>query len=328
MAASTITRSTWVNDSGTPSAPVGDGTSLNNAALQNDVYARIDAMFAGAGAYTTFELGGKLAVDGFGQHNFSSGGSGPNIVAVRNTSAGTANYSAVYVGNDTSQTNLYIQGFSSTFTTSGPSVANGGSLIAENAGGLSIGAVHASGVIRFYTGGTTERGQIETGGGLTWTFKSASAENLNFTWAVNGSGFMKLFNGTGGASSKVGLELLGDSTQFAAMYLNATGYSGSTFDVAASLVINAPTAFVTGGINYNGNSHTFWGGSKFLQSGFHFNVGATTYPGRSSTNPTNAINIYDGTAPAGTLANGVTLYSQAGKLWAMDASGAATKLTP
>ncbi len=49
---------------------------------------------------------------------------------------------------------------------------------------------------------------------------------------------------------------------------------------------------------------------------------------RSTTQPTNALDIYDGTAPAGTLANGITLYSTAGELRVMDAAGNATLLSP
>lgn len=49
---------------------------------------------------------------------------------------------------------------------------------------------------------------------------------------------------------------------------------------------------------------------------------------RATTEGTNRIDIFDGTPPAGTLANGVSLYSASGKLWAMDAAGNATQLTP
>lgn len=49
---------------------------------------------------------------------------------------------------------------------------------------------------------------------------------------------------------------------------------------------------------------------------------------RGTTNPSNAINLFNGTAPVGTLANGVTLYASGGKLFAMDAAGVATQLTP
>ena len=71
MAASTITRDTWTNDTGTASVPNLDGTVINNAALQNNIYARVDEMFSGAGSYTTLTLGGKLSVEG-GQITFPS----------------------------------------------------------------------------------------------------------------------------------------------------------------------------------------------------------------------------------------------------------------
>lgn len=49
---------------------------------------------------------------------------------------------------------------------------------------------------------------------------------------------------------------------------------------------------------------------------------------RGTTEGTNRIDIFDGTAPVGTLTNGVSLYSSGGKLFAMDAAGTATQLTP
>jgi hypothetical protein len=58
-----------------------------------------------------------------------------------------------------------------------------------------------------------------------------------------------------------------------------------------------------------------------------FTVGATA-AARGTTQPTNAINIFDGTAPAGTLTNGVTLYSASGELRVMDAAGNSTLLSP
>ncbi len=63
-----------------------------------------------------------------------------------------------------------------------------------------------------------------------------------------------------------------------------------------------------------------------IQNGFNLKVGGV--PERSTTGATNAIYLINGTAPVGTLANGVNLYSSGGKLFAMDAAGAATQLTP
>ena len=49
---------------------------------------------------------------------------------------------------------------------------------------------------------------------------------------------------------------------------------------------------------------------------------------RATTEGTNHLDIFDGTAPVGTLANGISLYSTAGELRVMDSGGTATLLSP
>jgi len=49
---------------------------------------------------------------------------------------------------------------------------------------------------------------------------------------------------------------------------------------------------------------------------------------RATTEGTNTLDIFDGTAPVGTLANGISLYSTSGELRVMDAAGNATLLSP
>ena len=49
---------------------------------------------------------------------------------------------------------------------------------------------------------------------------------------------------------------------------------------------------------------------------------------RATTEGTHHLDIFDGTAPAGTLANGCSIYSAAGELFTMDAAGNATLQTP
>lgn len=44
--ASTISRATWTNDSGTAENPNGDGTIINNTRLQEDVYDKVDTLVA------------------------------------------------------------------------------------------------------------------------------------------------------------------------------------------------------------------------------------------------------------------------------------------
>jgi hypothetical protein len=183
VAASTITRDAWTNDTGTPSAPVGDGTILNNTVLQNHIYARIDAMFAGAGAYATFTLGGLVAVEGFGSHTFSAGGTGGNFIAIRNTTAGTSMHAGYRLGNDASATAASLIQTSTTYTAAGNTPQDGMLLDTTRSGGLSLSASHASGVIRFYTGGTTVRALFFASGafatGSTLTDLGSSGQQLN-----------------------------------------------------------------------------------------------------------------------------------------------------
>lgn len=49
---------------------------------------------------------------------------------------------------------------------------------------------------------------------------------------------------------------------------------------------------------------------------------------RATTAGTNALHLFNGTAPVGTLTNGVSFYSAAGEAYAMDAAGNATLLSP
>jgi len=167
MAASTYSLTALTDDSGSAASPAGDGTILNNNWFQTVLAAAVSAMFAGTGSYATLTLGGKLTVEGFGTATFSAGGTGGQIMSVRNTTAGTGNYSQLQLGNDASATATFFQSFSSTFTSSGRSQASGTLWECIGAGGISIAANNASGVIRFYSGGTTERMRLATTGALS-----------------------------------------------------------------------------------------------------------------------------------------------------------------
>jgi len=144
MAATTISRATWTDGA----APTG--TLINNARLQADVYDKIDSLVAGA---VTF--GGLVSAEGFGAHSFSASGTGANVLGVRNTAAGTANYASVRVGNDANVALMSLTAFSSTFTTSAYNIANGGRVETNGAGGLTLVASHASGTIGLFAGGST-----------------------------------------------------------------------------------------------------------------------------------------------------------------------------
>lgn len=67
--------------------------------------------------------------------------------------------------------------------------------------------------------------------------------------------------------------------------------------------------------------------AKAYITGTGIHIGATT-AARGTTEPTNALTMYDGTAPVGTLTNGVTFYSASGEARVMDSAGNSTLLSP
>lgn len=108
-------------------------------------------------------IDGVVTVNGFGNHAFNASGAGANAVSVVNTAAGTANQATFAAAADGGLT-VQMTAFSSTFTTSGPHLASGASLYHNGVGGVSVAALSASGGLRFYSGGTTKRGEFLSDG--------------------------------------------------------------------------------------------------------------------------------------------------------------------
>lgn len=121
--------------------------------------------------------------------------------------------------------------------------------------------------------------------------------------------------------------------------LNSTGYIARTGSNTYALRSNAGTAneiTVSNGGGTGGSSQwslptalTFTG--KTVTGGSLVSLSVVQVGGnaaRATTAGTNRVDIFDGTAPVGTLANGISLYSTAGELRVMDAAGNATLLSP
>jgi hypothetical protein len=143
---------------------------LDGVAMSGDTYISESAsnvLSLYSGGVESKLTSGILTVSGLGQHSFSASGTGGNVLIVRNSTAGTGNYTGFWVGNDTAVDTTVLATLSSTYTTSGPYVANGTILTNSQVGGLSLQAAHASGAIRFYSGGTTERMTLSSSGNLT-----------------------------------------------------------------------------------------------------------------------------------------------------------------
>jgi hypothetical protein len=142
---STITRTTWTDDTGTPASPAGDGTIINNAQLQL-IYDRIDSLFTGeliAGRLSAESHSSGIAI----KADVANSGGGV-IGRIRNTQAGTAANAEVRVGNDGSEQACRIIMCSTTFTTAGFVVQDGATIICARVGGLNLAASHASGLVR------------------------------------------------------------------------------------------------------------------------------------------------------------------------------------
>ena len=157
-AALTATQATAFASTVSGSAIMGFGTT-NDVSLMN----RAGTVVLGIGPNTTtVNMTGLLSVSGLGTHNFSAGGTNGNTLNVVNTTSGTANYAELAVIAGT--TNFYVDSFSQGYSTSATAIASSARLLTDGSGGLSIAATHASGTIRFYSGGTTERMSIGTTG--------------------------------------------------------------------------------------------------------------------------------------------------------------------
>jgi hypothetical protein len=96
--------------------------------------------------------------------NFNISTVSNTTLKVRNSAAGTSNYSQFSLGNDADADLLYIQSYSSTYTSAGIAVANGVAINGEGPGGLSIAATQAP--IRFYSGGSSETMRLDSSGNL------------------------------------------------------------------------------------------------------------------------------------------------------------------
>ncbi len=99
------------------------------------------------------------SVNGFQLASANVAGTRPALSA-ENTNTGTTG--RVHVVLQNSIGSLFMQMNSSGFTPSGIDAANAGVLKVDTAGGLAVGAVHASGTLRFFAGGATERGRWST----------------------------------------------------------------------------------------------------------------------------------------------------------------------
>ena len=183
-------------------AIMGFGTT-NDVSLMN----RAGTVVLGVGPNTTaVNMTGLLTVSGFGTHTFSggSGSNGQNNLNVSNVLAGTSAFASLQVYANSGGGSLDIYSFSTTYTTSGPYVQSASTIAAGSTGGLSIAATHASGAIRFYSGGTTLRLTIPSdSAGVQFPATQAASTNANTLDDYEEGTWTPVIGGDGGTSGQV-----------------------------------------------------------------------------------------------------------------------------
>jgi len=130
----------------------------------------------------------------------------------------------------------------------------------------------------------------------------------------NGETILGIGNSTSGASASATIRIVGgtgNSFFISGLYDNSgTPYYRESFGSAVTHL-----------------EYLMGGASKFLfmaSGNLKFSGSAT----RATTEGTNHLDIFDGTAPVGTLTNGISIYSSAGECYIMDAAGNATLQSP
>ena len=147
-------------------------------------------------------------------------------------------------------------------------------------------------------------------------------------WLASGSEQMRLTStglGIGTSSPSVKLHVKSSSTEIA--YFESTSASNFAYTFYKSATGNG--AYV--GINGNGDFIVQTPGSSYstkltLDSSGNLGLGGSA--SRGTTAGTAVLNIFNGTAPVGTLTNGISLYSSSGEAYVMDAAGNATLFSP
>jgi hypothetical protein len=142
--ASNVPRSHWSNDSGTPNAPVGNGTQINESELQK-IYNNIDTLIA-----SDITFGGLVHSEAYGTHTWQASGASVMRHLLRNTNSGSGAATSFTIGNDAATIVADFAVYSSGASVSGAVQAPNRTILVGNAaGGVAIAATHASGKVRF-----------------------------------------------------------------------------------------------------------------------------------------------------------------------------------
>lgn len=158
-------------------------------------------------------------------------------------------------------------------------------------------------------------GQIQFGGVMTATGGTSSQHlmtNLNHGIVINSGGTHAF------------------ATTLALSEPNITETSGSVTTAVTLLITDAPTEGCNNYALFVDAGASRFDGLLEIRSGQCIKIGGIT--ARSCTEPTNALTLFNGTVPVGTLVNGATIYTKdvscSAELHVMDEAGNETLLSP
>lgn len=255
----TITSGVW---NGTTIAIANGGTNATSFINDGIVYYNGTSLVNNATVIAnSFGIGIGATPTSINILNMGSAQNSATRFSINNSDAGGLAHASVTVSNGTSSGSVNMNGTG--FTTAGIDIASSMSISTDGVGGISLGATNAAGIIRIYTGSTTERWRIDATGNITNTLAAGTAY-LHLKAGTTTFAPIRLTSGpltTGGNILAGNIEFLSDAyyvtvttgptrqqiaTDTNAIALtNKTGYNG--------LVITANTGVITTG-TWNGTT--------------------------------------------------------------------------
>lgn len=238
---------------------------------------------------------------------------------------GTINHGIVVNGGTTG---LAYFGFQQNTSTKGIiGLANSASALINNSVNTDLCIRNSQRILFSADGGATANGAILAAG--QWIFGAAALVSTEFMLVrkdQNAATGLYLYNATGGSASQTYFRAGGDTCDIYMATQNSS-FTTSGLRVADQgyiLTSAASAGLLIGNLNaapiqFCANGTAAADLSLHISSVNNISIGGSAT--RGTTVGTKALQIFDGTAPAGTLANGVSLYSGSGKLKSADAAG-------
>ena len=178
---------------------------------------------------------------------------GAQEIALRNSSTGTGAFARLSLGNDGEAGAGRIVFFGTGFPPSNPNLADSLTIQSTRVNGISIASTNASGDIRFFAGGTTEVGRIDS---TAWFINDTANANNTFGLTVNqvaATNHAITLKGSGSVLTGITSIVAAETDDFAS-FLQTNGGAGGLG--IRSLGENAANAVNTSIVSYGGQAST------------------------------------------------------------------------